>query len=85
MTEGKENEELRDIMYAISQRFQPVPTIKESNMSLSTAEFLEKIREHYPLAEYMTDADMYQLLKQMGYTYQAVGTDAKLEWLIHKI
>ena len=78
-------EELNDIMFAIKQRFQPAATVKESNLTLTTSELLEKIREHYPLAELIDNSDMYTLLKQNGFTYLALGDDAKLEWLIRKV
>ncbi|MES2590893.1 MAG: hypothetical protein V4608_03325 [Bacteroidota bacterium] len=85
----KENQQLEaeliDIMFSIKQRFRPVQNIKQANTTFTTAEFADKIKEHYPGAEFMDNNDVYQLLKKEGYTYSAVGSESKLEWLVYKV
>lgn len=74
--------ELNDIMFALRQKYSPVTTIKEADICLSTSEFLSRIQDHYPSAIDLGESQMYELLKYSGYTFAAVGTDAKLQWLV---
>ena len=74
--------ELNDIMFAIKQKYAPADNIKETDLCLSTFEFLTKIQDHYPLAAHLDESDMYKLLKQNEYRFTAIGNDAKLQWLV---
>lgn len=74
--------EINDIMFALKQKYSPAGNIKEADLVLSTAEFLNKIQDHYPPASMMDESQCYELLKKYGYRYSAIGSDAKLQWLI---
>lgn len=76
-------EELNDILFTLSQTLKPAATLKESTMTLTTAEFADKIRAHYPPALDVPDAVFYQLFKKKGYNYELVAGN-RLEWLINK-
>ncbi|OFY87853.1 MAG: hypothetical protein A3F72_02990 [Bacteroidetes bacterium RIFCSPLOWO2_12_FULL_35_15] len=74
--------ELEDIMFAIKEKYIPVASIREADLCLSTVDFIERITQHYPLAAMLDSSEMYKLLKDNGYSYSAIGDDAKLQWLV---
>lgn len=83
--ENKIQEEINDILFTFLQKFKPVATLKESNLTLTTDEFIEKIRSHYPPAEFMTPENLYNFLKEKGFTYAVVGNGSRMEWLINQV
>lgn len=76
-------EEIKKIVSVLLLRFVPASTIKESNIQMSTAEFADKIRSHYPGAAFVDDSFVYNMLIEQGFVYTIIGND--LQWLIKKV
>ena len=75
------DEEILNVFAELMKTYQPA-TIKTANASMSTNEFWEHLQEHYPAAKYIGTEEVYQLLKDNGYIYTAIGEG--IEWLIKK-
>ncbi len=85
MNEEKPEEliEVERVLVKLKEKFQPVTSLEESNHTMSTLDFCEKIRSHYPGGKYVGDDEIYKLLIEHNYTYSMIGLE--MEWLVKKV
>jgi hypothetical protein len=76
-----EDKAIMDIFDFILSRYSPADNYKQASLTLTTNQIYTQIMALYP-AQLFSEADLFTLLKENGFIFDAVSQDMKFVWLL---